>query len=61
VRGVVVPASERILQFRFEPATLARGSILSGFALLAWGAWVAAVACRRRGRGASEGDGIQPA
>jgi hypothetical protein len=54
LRGVVLPAGEGILQFRFEPAALARGTALSGLALLAWTAWAAAVAWRRRGHNADE-------
>jgi hypothetical protein len=50
VRGVVVPAGRQVLQFRYEPATLARGSVLSGLALLAWLAWVVVVARKTDGR-----------
>jgi hypothetical protein len=50
VRGVVAPAGRQVLQFRYESATLARGSLLSGLALLAWLVWVAVVAWRARVR-----------
>jgi hypothetical protein len=48
--GVAAPAGRRELQFRYEPATLFWGSVLSGIAIFAWLAWVAIVArIQRRG------------
>jgi hypothetical protein len=60
LRGVVLPAGERILQFRFESAALARGAALSGLALLVWIAWAAAVAWRRRGHNADKSGTCPP-
>jgi hypothetical protein len=50
LRGVVVPAGRQELQFRYEPATLVWGSVLSGIAVVVWLAWAAVVARTRRGR-----------
>ena len=43
LRGVVTPGGAHTLQFRYEPAGLARGLWLLGFAAAAWLAWVAGV------------------
>jgi hypothetical protein len=48
VCGVAVPAGRQTLEFRFEPAALARGAVVSGLALLAWLVWVFAVAIKNR-------------
>jgi hypothetical protein len=44
LRGVVTPAGQRILQFRYEPASLGWGARLSGLAAVAWIVWVVAIA-----------------
>jgi hypothetical protein len=44
VRGVAVPAEKHVLEFRFQPASFARGAVLSGLALLTWIVWIVAVA-----------------
>jgi hypothetical protein len=51
VRGVAVPAGRQVLQFRFEPATVATGFKFAGLAVLVWVIWVAVVGWRviRRG------------
>ena len=56
VRGVVAPAGRQVLQFRYEPATLFWGSVISGTAIVVWLAWVAVVARIHRNRGADEID-----
>jgi hypothetical protein len=40
LRGVVVPAGLRTLQFRYEPESLVWGARITGAAVLAWAAWV---------------------
>jgi hypothetical protein len=50
VRGVVVPAGESTLEFRYRPAGLTRGLWISGFALLTLVSWVG-YGVRRSGMG----------
>jgi len=70
LRGVLLPAGQGTLHFRYEPASLRLGGLLAGFAALAWGIWVVAVAwTTRRSRreprlavpeSADRGDGGSP-
>ena len=50
MRGVVVPAGQKKLQFRYEPPTLFWGSMLSGVAIVLWLVWAALVALVQRRR-----------
>jgi hypothetical protein len=53
IRGVVVPAGRQELQFRYEPAMVFTGAIVSGIAVVIWLVWVAVVARVQCGRSAS--------
>jgi hypothetical protein len=44
IRGVEVPAGKGTIEFRYEPASLARGLLLRGLALLAMIGWGGAIA-----------------
>lgn len=43
LRGVAVPAGKATLEFRYEPASLRRGAMLSGLAIVIWIGWMGAM------------------
>lgn len=57
VRGVIVPAGEAVLQFRYESASVAWGWRLSALALLTALAWIGAGQWLGRSRGPALADG----
>ena len=50
LRGVVVPAGTRTLQFRYEPESLVWGARISGLAILAWATWLSILGWTARRR-----------
>lgn len=50
VRGVVAPAGQGRLEFRYEPQSLYRGMQLSGLAALGWAVWAVVLIRRARNR-----------
>jgi len=49
LRGDVVPARQATLEFRYEPASLRRGAMLSGLAIVIWIGWLGAMLVIARG------------
>jgi len=48
LRGVLVPAGRATLEFRYEPASLRRGALLSGLAIVIWIGWVGSLLVNSR-------------